>query len=94
MRGIIFTRRYRKDLKRCKKRGKDFRRLERIVKKLALGEPLDPVHRVHRLSGTRVPYWECHIEHDWLLVWAESEHSIMLVGTGTHSDMFDDSRLH
>ena len=94
MRQIVRTRRYRKDLKRCKKRGKNIRRLWRIVAQLARGEPLDPIHRVHRLSGTRAPYWECHIEHDWLLVWIEKEHSITLVGMGTHSDMFDDSRLH
>jgi mRNA interferase YafQ len=33
--------------------------------------------------------WECHIEPDWLLIWDDAEDAIILVRTGTHTDLFD-----
>ncbi|EAE9612473.1 type II toxin-antitoxin system mRNA interferase toxin, RelE/StbE family, partial [Listeria monocytogenes] len=32
--------------------------------------------------------WECHISPDWLLIYMISEDNIILVRTGTHSDLF------
>ena len=34
--------------------------------------------------------WECHIKSDWLLVWQQNDSTLTLimVTTGTHSDMF------
>ena len=89
MRELLTTSRFKKDLKRAKRRGKDRDKLERIVKKIVAGEPLDPRHRTHRLSGDWSPCWECHIEPDWLLVWDEDETTVVLTRTGTHSDLFD-----
>lgn len=33
---------------------------------------------------------ECHIQPDWLLVWKqnEAELTLLLIDTGTHSDLF------
>ena len=52
-------------------------------------KPLDPRHRRHRLTGDWSPCWECHIEPDWLLVWEQENDTLILVRTGTHSDLFD-----
>ncbi len=35
------------------------------------------------------PYWECHIEPDWLLIWDQEHDALILVRTGTHADLFD-----
>ena len=33
--------------------------------------------------------WECHVEPDWLLIWDEMPDAIILIRSGTHSDLFD-----
>ncbi|MBP5716719.1 MAG: type II toxin-antitoxin system YafQ family toxin, partial [Bacteroidales bacterium] len=37
---------------------------------------------------------ECHIQPDWLLVWNqfEDELELLLLNTGTHSDLFGKTR--
>lgn len=88
MRELLTTSQFKKDLKRAKKRGKDRGKLERVVEKIVAGEPLDPRHKPHRLSGDWSPCWECHIEPDWLLIWDEDDTCVVLTRTGTHSDLF------
>lgn len=85
---LITTGRFERDLARAGKRNKDLDRLWSVVERLLAGMPLDPRHRRHRLSGERSRYWECHIEPDWLLIWNEDEDTLLLVRTGTHSDLF------
>ena len=63
---LLTTKRFEKDIKRAGKRGKDIDKLWGIVEQLLSRQPLDPRNRPHRLSGDWSPYWECHIEPDWL----------------------------
>ena len=88
MRQLILTTRFRRDLRRAARRGKDERRLREVLDTLVAGEPLKPRHRAHQLTGNMAPLWECHIENDWLLVWDENETTVTLMQTGTHSDIF------
>jgi mRNA interferase YafQ len=88
MRSIKTTRHFDRDIKRAGKRGKDLDKLWRIVESLSRGEPLAARHRPHRLSGEWNRFWECHIEPDWLLIWDETETTLILVRTGTHADLF------
>ena len=88
MRELILTTRFRRDLRRAARRGKDERRLREVLDALVAGEPLEPRHRAHQLTGNMAPLWECHIENDWLLVWDEDETTVTLMQTGTHSDIF------
>ena len=85
---LLTTKRFEKDFKLIKKRGKDPEKLWDIVKIILAGKPLDPRHRKHRLSGNWSFAWECHIEPDWLLIWEEGDDAIILARTGTHSDLF------
>ena len=62
--------------------------MDRVIEKLVAGERLETWHRVHRLSGELSPYWECHIESDWLLIWDDDGSTITLIRTGTHSGLF------
>ena len=82
------TSRFEKDLKRVKRRGKDLNKLWAVLEILVAGDELHSRHRPHRLSGQWSEFWECHIEPDWLLIWDRQQDALVLVRTGTHSDLF------
>ena len=77
-----------RQLRKCKKRGKNEEKLYGIVRKLANGEPLEKKHHNHYFENRRV--WECHIEPDWLLIYRIDHDALILelLETGTHSDLF------
>ena len=85
---LLTTTRFKRDVKQAQKRGKDMDRLWRVVETLLAGRELASRHRPHRLSGQWSRYWECHIEPDWLLVWDHQDNTLVLVRTGSHSDLF------
>ena len=68
MRRLKTTKRFERDLKRIKKRGKQLDKLWAVVEQLLKDEPLEPKHRAHTLSGQWRSFRECHIESDWLLI--------------------------
>jgi len=55
---------------------------------LQADKPLPRKHVPHPLKGKWKPKWEYHIEPDWLLVYEVTEDEVLLVRTGTHSDLF------
>ena len=85
------TGKFRKDYKRCKKRGLDMNLLEDVIDTLLAGKPLDEKHRDHALVGNYAGYRECHILSDWLLIYYVDNNSLILtaVRTGSHSDLLD-----
>ena len=85
---LLVTGRFERDLRRCRRRGKDLDRLSTVVDQLLAEEPLEPRHRPHRLSGEWTLSWECRIEPDWLLVRHVDDDALVLTRTGTHSDLF------
>ena len=85
---LEFTTQFKKDLKLAKRRGKNTSNLDKIVEKLLNKKSLEAKHRNHPLSGEYKDHQECHIEPDRLLVYLKSETKIILVRTGTHSDLF------
>ena len=88
MRELRTSASYRRDLRLLARRGKDRAKLQSVVNSLVAGEPLPPRCRPHQLVGNWYPLWECHIEHDWLLVWYDDGAILTLRRTGTHSDIF------
>ena len=79
---------FKKDLKRCKKRGQDLAKLWFIVDRLQNGICLESKFNPHPLSSQYQRSWECHIEPDWLLIWDIECDILHLVRTGSHSDLF------
>ncbi len=71
-----------------KKRGKSFDVFKQVIKQLIHGEPLDEKFRDHKLIGNYVGTRECHIEPDWLLIYEDHDDELILIRTGTHSDLF------
>ncbi|MBF5059885.1 type II toxin-antitoxin system YafQ family toxin [Candidatus Neptunochlamydia vexilliferae] len=82
------TNQFNKDLKKMKKRGKDLRKVRHIISLLTHAERLPAKCRDHKLTGNFRDHWECHIEPDWLLIYRKSQDEVVLVETGTHSDLF------
>lgn len=85
---LEFTNQFKKDLKLYKKRGKDVEKLNKVVDLILKEQPLPIKNRNHELKGDYKGHWECHIEPDWLLIYLKFKKSIVLVRTGTHSDLF------
>ena len=87
--GVRKTSRYKKSLKKLIKRGKDVKKITKIVLMLANGEPLPPEYKDHPLIGNYVGYRDCHIENDWVLIYKIQDNVLVLtlVDTGTHSDL-------
>lgn len=79
---------YEKDLVVCIKRNYDIEKLKDIVYKLSNKIPLAPKHKNHKLQGDWIGFDECHIKNDWLLVYKKTNTHLILVRTGTHSDIF------
>jgi mRNA interferase YafQ len=90
MYSIQATNQFKKDVKRCKKRGYDLGLLKQIIDLLQKTGKVPEKHRPHRLSGDYENCWECHIKPDWLLVWKQNNTELILlfIATGTHADLF------
>lgn len=90
---VIYSKKFKKSLKKVTKQGKDINKLLDIVDKLATKETLEPKYKDHalyndkRFKGCR----DCHIEPDWVLIYKylEEEIVLLLVNTGSHSDILD-----
>ena len=82
---IVRTTQFKKDYKLAKKRNMDLDCLKNAIIKLISGEKLPTDHV---LSGNWKGYRECHILPNWLLIYAIKNDVIVLVRTGTHSDLF------
>lgn len=87
---LVTTNQFKKDLKRIKKRGLALSKLEAVLDCLLEEQTLDPKHRDHALVGNYIGFRECHIEPDWLLVYAIDKGQLILTAsrTGSHSDLF------
>ena len=86
---IRHTNRFIKELKLVGKRGKDMKKLESVMEKLANGETLEKHYHDHNLIGQYNHRRECHIESDWLLIYKIEKNTITFERTGTHSDLFN-----
>ena len=89
MRRVAQQKRFKVDIRRQKRRGNDIEELIAVVELLAETGTLPPGYRPHRLSGEWKGVWECHIEPDWLLIYDVTPDEVLLIRTGTHSDLFD-----
>jgi len=82
-----YTRQFEKDLKRCRRRGKNLEKFKILARTLIAGQSLDPIHRDRRLLGNHVGRRDCHIESDWVLIYKIDHERIIFERMGTHSDL-------
>ena len=79
---------FKRDVRRAKKRGRDLTRLRTLLESLIRQEPLTARYLDHPLRGFWKAYREAHIEPDWLLIYRVEANALLLVRTGSHSDLF------
>ena len=84
----VFTRQFERDLKLAVRRGKNIDKFKTIARSLLAGQPLDAMHRDHRLVGNCAGRRDCHMESDWLLIYKLEEQRLIFERMGTHSDLF------
>jgi len=77
-----------KDMRRVRKQGKDLDKLETIVNLLQEEERLPARCRPHPLRGDWTGHWDCHVEPDWLLLYRLTGKHLVLVRTGSHTELF------
>lgn len=89
---VDYTSDFKKEYKKVKRQGKNLNKIKNVVEKLACGYDLEPQYKDHKLVNDKrfKDCRECHIEPDWLLVYRvnDSELILLLVKTGSHSDLF------
>ena len=87
---LVFTNRFRKDVKLLQKRDYDMSLLKTCIQNLEEKGELPQSNKPHKLSGKYSGFWEAHIKSDWLIIWKLyiNEKEIWLTRTGTHSDLF------
>lgn len=89
---IVLTTTFKKQLKLIKKRNNDLKKLTEVVNILSSGNELEKKYKNHLLvSNARYKNCkECHIEPEWLLIYKinNKELILLLIETGTHSDLF------
>ncbi len=87
---VEWTTQFKKDYKLAMKRGRNVELLDDAIRMLANEIPLPQNYCDHALSGNFKGFRECHIEPDWLLVYAVRKNvlTLTLFRTGSHSDLF------
>jgi mRNA interferase YafQ len=82
--------RFKRDVKRAEKRGKDLIKLRTVLLLLIEAQPLPVVYGDHPLKGHWKGFRDLHIEPDWLLLYRVEGNELQLARTGTHADLFDE----
>jgi mRNA interferase YafQ len=88
MKAIRRTTEFKRDIKRVQRQGKDLEKLKKVLESLMRDEALATQYRDHVLVGQYKGTRECHIEPDWLLIYESAKSEIILIRTGSHSDLF------
>jgi len=83
-----YTKQFARDVRRAQKRDKNLEKFKIIADTLLSGEPLDEIHKNHKLVGNFSGRKECHLESDWLLIYKVTEDQIIFERMGSHSDLF------
>ena len=83
-----YTTKFKKDLARSIKRGKNIKKLTKLVDLLISETKLPQKYKDHPLSGNYLNRRDCHIEPDWILIYKKDANTIIFERTGTHADLF------
>ena len=90
MLNVIYSGQFKKDYKKCVKRGLNMNLLKSVIATLAIPAALPIKNQDHDLKGNYKGRRECHITPDWLLIYEVDGNDLYLDRTGTHSDLFDE----
>ena len=88
---VRYGRRFKKEFqKMLQRQGHTCGKFNAVLEYLINEKTLPPECNDHALRGDYVGYRECHIMPDWLLIYkvAKDTLTLVLVRTGSHSDLF------
>jgi mRNA interferase YafQ len=86
----VLSTRFRRDVKRAEKRGKDMDKLRAVLSLLIEESPLPAAYGDHPLKGDWNGFRDLHLEPDWLLLYRVRGDELQLARTGSHADLFDE----
>lgn len=86
---IVYSTRFKKDLKRYQGQPSRISALKTVLLQLRDNGTVDAAYKPHMLTGEYKDCTECHVQNDFLLIWIdEARHQIKLVRLGSHSELF------
>ena len=88
MKTIRRTAQFKRDVKRMQRQGRELQNLKRVLEILVQAECLAANYRDHVLVGQYKGTRECHLAPDWLLIYESADTEIVLIRTGSRSDLF------
>lgn len=89
MKGIVYTSKFKKDLRRLMKANPRAERILRsAIEDLRAGRDLPPRMKNHPLQGSWNDHWDCHLKPDLVLIYRTDEEDVTLVRVGSHSELF------
>lgn len=85
------TGRFRRELKKARKQGKEMTAMDNVISLLQNCQPLPPKYKDHALTGNWEGYRECHLSPDWLLIYLIENDILVLTltRTGSHAEIFN-----
>jgi mRNA interferase YafQ len=83
------TSRFKKDMKKAARQGRNLDKLKYVLEKLAVPERLPPEFQDHKLKGELRDFRECHIEPDWLLIYTITDFELRPTRLSTHAGLFE-----
>ena len=85
---LRYTTAFKKDYKRLQKRGWNMAKLRQVLESLAGDEAHEEQYKDHPLRGNYTGARDCHVEPDWVVIYAVVGDELRLLRTGTHTDLF------
>ncbi|MBI5583821.1 MAG: type II toxin-antitoxin system YafQ family toxin [Deltaproteobacteria bacterium] len=83
------TARFKKDLQRAARQGRNLNQVEAVLEILSIPQPLPDYYKDHKLKGAWRDFRECHIGPDWLLIYTLTDFELRPARLGTHTELFD-----
>ena len=88
MRNIIFSARFKKDIKFYQRKHVNLESFELVLYLLKHGIEFPAKFRLHKLKGDMTGYMECHIKDDILLLYIDGDDSVTLLRLASHDELF------
>ena len=86
---IRYLRKFKRNLKRLQKQGKNMENLKTVIRLLCEEKELPSKYADHPLKGEWSDFRDCHIEPDWVLIYRVEQEELLLVlaRSGSHSEL-------
>lgn len=89
MKGLVYTAKFKRDLKRERKTDPGVEEILRgVIETLRAGQELPQRMKDHPLYGDWKDHRDCHLKPDLVLIYKMDEADVTLARLGSHSELF------